>query len=287
VGTGAGLTGGPITTSGTISIANSGVTNSMLLNPSLTVQAGSGLSGGGSVALGSTVTLTANLSGTKNGIGYFSNAASLTSTAAPNDGQLLIGSTGKSPVLGTLQAGQNVTITNGPGSVTISATGGGGGTTLPFFVTGSGQASAKQAGAANVTKVWGILLPFSVTTTRVTYDITAADNTAHNYDLGIFSNSGTLLLNLGSTPGTTFAPSKGFRSLSWVQGSITLAPGRYYLALTTDCSATCSALGGSPSFVSFAVNASAGSSTGGALPASITPPVDKWGAGTQPVAILQ
>lgn len=57
VGSGAGLTGGPITHSGTLSIATGGVTNAMLANPSLTVTAGTGLSGGGSVALGSSVTL--------------------------------------------------------------------------------------------------------------------------------------------------------------------------------------------------------------------------------------
>jgi fibronectin-binding autotransporter adhesin len=58
VATGAGLTGGPITGSGTISIPSAGVTNSMLANNSITVTAGSGLSGGGTVALGGTVTLT-------------------------------------------------------------------------------------------------------------------------------------------------------------------------------------------------------------------------------------
>jgi hypothetical protein len=58
ISTGAGLSGGPITTSGTISIPSAGVSNSMLANPSITVKAGSGLSGGGTVLLGGTVTLT-------------------------------------------------------------------------------------------------------------------------------------------------------------------------------------------------------------------------------------
>jgi hypothetical protein len=57
VASGAGLTGGPITHSGTLSIATGGVTNAMLTHPSLTVTAGTGLSGGGAVALGSSVTL--------------------------------------------------------------------------------------------------------------------------------------------------------------------------------------------------------------------------------------
>ena len=72
VGTGAGLTGGPITKSGTISIPAAGVTNSMLANPSVTVTAGSGLSGGGTVALGGTITLTnsaPSLGGTVTSVG--------------------------------------------------------------------------------------------------------------------------------------------------------------------------------------------------------------------------
>jgi len=57
VGSGAGLTGGPITSSGILSIATGGVSNSMLANPSLTVLAGTDLTGGGSAALGGSVTL--------------------------------------------------------------------------------------------------------------------------------------------------------------------------------------------------------------------------------------
>jgi hypothetical protein len=57
VGSGAGLTGGPITTTGTISIKTSGVTNAMLAHSSLTITANSPLTGGGSVSLGSTTSL--------------------------------------------------------------------------------------------------------------------------------------------------------------------------------------------------------------------------------------
>jgi hypothetical protein len=60
---GAGLAGGTITGSGTLSIANAGVTNTMLANPSLTVTAGADLTGGGLATLGGNVTL--NLDTTK------------------------------------------------------------------------------------------------------------------------------------------------------------------------------------------------------------------------------
>ncbi len=57
VGSGAGLTGGPITGSGSLSIASAGVTNTMLQNSSVTVNAASPLTGGGSIALGGSTSL--------------------------------------------------------------------------------------------------------------------------------------------------------------------------------------------------------------------------------------
>jgi hypothetical protein len=287
---GAGLTASPnpITTSGTISIPTAGVTNTMLANNSITVAAGSGLSGGGTVALGGTVTLASNLSGTTDGIAYFSSPASLTSTPAPSNGQILIGSTGNAPVLGTLTAGQNVTITNAPGSITISAAGGGGGgTTLPFFATGGERTGSTQAAGHNLNKVWGILLPYNVTTTEIIYDVTTADNTANDYDIGLYNNAGTLVLDLGPTPGTTFAPAKGFHTLNWTQGSTSLAPGRYYLAFTTNCASTCAAVAATSAWVSFAIDLSAGASTGGALSSTITPPADNWASGIQPTVVVE
>ncbi len=286
VGTGAGLTGGPITTSGTISIPAAGVTNSMLVNPSVTVLAGSGLSGGGTVALGGTVTLASNLSGATDGIAYFSSPTNVTSTPAPANGQILIGSTGNAPLLGTLTAGQNVTITNAPGSVTISAASGGT-ATLPFFVTGGERTGSNQSAGLNVTKLWGFLLPYNVTTTEITYDITTADNTSHDYDIGIYNNSGNLVLDIGPTPGTTFAPSKNFHTLAWTQGSTGLQAGRYYLAFTTNCSGTCAAVAATTTYVSFATNISAGASSGGKLPSTMTPPADSWGTGIQPTIVIQ
>jgi hypothetical protein len=286
VATGAGLTGGPITKTGTISIPAAGVTNSMLSNSSVTVQAGSGLSGGGTVPLGGTVALSGNFSGTHNGIAYFSSPASLTSTSAPINGQILIGSTGNAPVLGTLTAGQNISITNSPGSVTISAASGNV-ATLQFFVTGGERTGASQGPTPNVTKLWGFLLPYNVITTEITFDVTITDNTANNYDIGIFDNSGNLVVDIGPTPGTTFAPSKSFKTLKWTQGSTALNAGRYYIAFTTNCSTLCAKVAAGPAYVSFALNVSAGASSGGALPSTMTPPADAWGTGLQPTVVIQ
>jgi hypothetical protein len=54
---GAGLTGGTITSTGTIGIAPNGVTNGMLQNSTVNITAGPGLSGGGTAPLGGSVTL--------------------------------------------------------------------------------------------------------------------------------------------------------------------------------------------------------------------------------------
>jgi hypothetical protein len=57
VGSGAGLTGGPIVGAGALSIATAGVTNAMLAHSSLTVTASSPLTGGGAVSLGGSTSL--------------------------------------------------------------------------------------------------------------------------------------------------------------------------------------------------------------------------------------
>ena len=282
ISTGAGLTGGTITKTGTISIPALGVTNSMLADSSIRVLAGSGLSGGGTVALGGSVTLSSNISGAADGMAYFSSPTNVTSTAAPTDGQILIGSTGDAPVLGTLTAGQNIKIANNPGSITISATQSG----LPFFMTGGGRTGGAQAATENVTALWGFLLPYAVTTTQITYEVITADNTANEYDIGIYNTSGKLLVGIGATKGTTFASSTGFRTLLWTQGSTGLAAGEYYLALTTNCASACAQIAAATGNVSFAVDASAGASTGGALPSTMTVPAQVWATGNQPTAVI-
>jgi N-acetylneuraminic acid mutarotase len=119
VGSGAGLTGGPITSSGTLSIATAGVTNAMLANPGLTVSAGTDLTGGGGVILGGSTTL--NLDTTK--VPQLGTANSFAATQTVNGNLALTGSgNGVQFPDGTLQ--------------TTAATGGGG---IPsgFMILGS------------------------------------------------------------------------------------------------------------------------------------------------------
>jgi hypothetical protein len=225
-----------------------------------------------------------NVSGSTDGIAYLSSPTSVTSTAAPSDGQVLMGSTGNAPVLGTLTAGPNITITNGPGSVKISATGV---RPLPYYATGGGRTGASVSAQQNLTALWGFLLPYGMTTATVIYDVTTADNTANAYDIGIFNDAGALVLHLGLTAGTKFAPSAAFHTLTWAEGATNLPPGRYYLGLTTNCSSKCAAIGAAANNVSFAIDASAGKSTGGGLPSTITLPADAWSSGDQPTVVIE
>jgi collagen triple helix repeat protein len=91
---GPGLTGGLITTTGTIGIADGGVTNAMLANGSVTVSAGAGLTGGGAAPLGGAVTLAAaDLAGDVSGAPQASVVTGLQGrplgAAAPAAGQVL------------------------------------------------------------------------------------------------------------------------------------------------------------------------------------------------------
>ena len=103
VGSGAGLTGGPITTSGTLSIATAGVVNGMLANPSLTVSAGTALTGGGAVALGGTFstnqTVNGTLTATSSGYTVSASSSGVTSPAVFGFGEGL-GVVGSSPGTG-------------------------------------------------------------------------------------------------------------------------------------------------------------------------------------------
>lgn len=73
------------------------------------------------------------------------NVSDITDVGVMTDGQLAIGSTGATPVANTITAGTGITVTNAPGSITISSTGpGGGGSFFPWVkivYRGTGQQS--------------------------------------------------------------------------------------------------------------------------------------------------
>jgi hypothetical protein len=168
---------------------------------------------------------------------------------------------------------------------------------LPAKCSGATQSFLTTAGKAFI---WEVNLPIPTTTTKVGYSIYTADNASgagHNYDLALYfgvpSTSNNRILHIGSSsslgqPGTVFAPTTGWLSLPWFEGSTLLYPGRYYLMLTSDCIAGTSNCaqweGDSQAATLYYSNASTIAGSGGASPATYTAYADAPNAlpGTMP-----
>ncbi|MGA9306494.1 MAG: hypothetical protein WBW31_13910 [Candidatus Sulfotelmatobacter sp.] len=148
---------------------------------------------------------------------------------------------------------------------------------IPWFTTNTTGTAISFSSTANKTELWGVVLAFPLATTQVTYDVSTADNTSNTYDIGVLNSSGTVVAHIGSTAGTTFAPSTGYKTLSWT-ASATLQPGKYYLAITSSCTSGCAQIyGGSSAGFTF-LGGSSGTaesvSAGGTLNNGITIPAD-------------
>jgi len=139
------------------------------------------------------------------------------------------------------------------------------------------SSSAAKAG------FFGVVLGFQKTTSQVSYWVSTADTSATTYDLGIYSGTSggtcTLVTHTGSIAGST-AMTSGAHTVSWTGGSVTLQPGRYYLALTASATTSTAVLYGDSGGVTFAGGTSAASvgnvsiGAGGTLPATATCPTD-------------
>ena len=147
---------------------------------------------------------------------------------------------------------------------------------------GGGPVSFSQ----NVVKMWGVVLTFPLKTSTVAY-YTTIDSTANLYDIGIANSSGTIVLDIGATAGTSFSPSAGTYTKNWTQGTATLQPGKYYVVFTTNCASSCAAItgGASSGDVTFQAGTTTGTTSGGAL-ASFTPPADVWSWGANIPALV-
>jgi len=155
----------------------------------------------------------------------------------------------------------------------------------PWFTQPSAAGTVSFLTTANVAKLYGVVYSGAtpLTTTQVVYDVQTADNTANTYDIGLYNSTGNLVAHVGSTAGTAFAASTGWKTVSWAAPA-TVRQGKYYLAITTSCTATCAALIGSSSGVGFTFAGAVQESVtaGGMLPATIAVPGDAYTATTIP-----
>lgn len=107
-------------------------TSGNITSNALTVTAGTGLTGGGSVNLGGTTTInldspvsvahggTGDTTLTANGVLYGNGTSAVGATAAGTDGQVLIAATGTSPAFSTVTGSNGITLTPGAHSLAIS-----------------------------------------------------------------------------------------------------------------------------------------------------------------------
>jgi hypothetical protein len=151
------------------------------------------------------------------------------------------------------------------------------GYSIPWLTTNTTGTAIGFSSTANKAELWGVVLTFPLTTTQVTYDVSTADNTSNTYDIGVLNSSGNVVAHIGSTAGTTFAASVGYKTLSWTT-SATLQPGKYYLAITSSCTSSCAQIyGGSAGGFTF-LGGSSGTAesvtAGGTLNNGITIPAD-------------
>jgi len=128
VGSGTGLTGGPITTTGTLSIANTGVSASTYGDsthvPQIAVNAQGQITSASSTAISFPTAPVTSVSGSGSGI-----------SVSPTTGSVVVSNTGVTSII----AGSNITISpsGGTGAVTINSTAGGTGT-VTSVATGTG-----------------------------------------------------------------------------------------------------------------------------------------------------
>lgn len=173
-GTGISVSGatGAVTISNTGLLSATGTANQVLVNGT----SGAAQTGAVTLTLPQSIATTsaptfANLtvSGlTANAFTFSSTGGLLASTAAATNGQLLIGSTGGSPVAATLAAGAGLSVTNAAGSITLANTG------VTSIVAGTGISVSSAAGAVTVSNTGvtsvALALPsiFTVTGSPVT-----------------------------------------------------------------------------------------------------------------------
>ena len=227
---GSGLTGGTITTTGTIAIGTAGVTNAMLANPSATVTAGSGLTGGGTLTLGSSVSLavdsasanTANKIVTRDASGNF---AAGTITAGGFSGPL----TGN--VTGAVTGNASTATALAANGTNCSAG------SYPLGVDANGNAESCTAAATGTVTSVGLSLPSSIFATGS--NVTSSGNVSATLNT---QSANTVFAGPGS--GSAAAPT--FRAL----GTVDVSPALY--AGTSTGSANAHTIGLTPTPASIA-----------------------------------
>ncbi len=199
------------------------IPNAMLDNSTITLNNGTNITITGSpISLGGAGTVA--LSGMIDRALHVGNASGgLTSLGVAGNGQIPIGSGGLDPVLATLTAGSNITITNAGGSITIASTGGGAsqfdgdsGSATPaagvIDILGGSNITTVASGSsvtANLDNTVSISGSMTATTGLITTagNITFPDTTSSS--VGVLRQTGTVIYS-GFNSNNFFAGSGNF-----------------------------------------------------------------------------
>jgi hypothetical protein len=143
---------------------------------------------------------------------------------------------------------------------------------LPWWACmATGPAAAlKFAPIANNVTLMGFVLPVAVTFNKISVPVNIID-AVNLYDWGIYSYAGSLICHVGAQS----IPATGVNTQTVTGAPISLNPGKYYFGFTGNTT-TAQILVSNPTggAWSFLFNAAVVAGTGGALPASLTPPAD-------------
>ncbi|HVH78582.1 MAG TPA: hypothetical protein VM782_04275 [Stellaceae bacterium] len=175
-----------------------------------------------------------------------------------------------------LPGGSSSGVTSVTGTAPITSSGGAtpaiGLTPITYWQTpGTGTSIAQiPLGGANQVYVSGVPIYYPISAGHLTFDVGTADAGGSLYDVGFYNAAGTLVANLGATAFTT----TGFKTTAFAQGTVRFNPGLYFIGFTGN-GGTLQIYGnpgGSSLVFVFGFNTNVATSSGGALPASITPP---------------
>ena len=179
----------------------------------------------------------------------------------------IIGGLSKVSVDGVTVTGQGT-----PSSPLVSSPGMPSGWPLQYWGSGNSGAGTPQhfATPANTLTLLGFAFDEQVKFNKIFIYVGAADS-VNLYDIGIYTYAGVLVAHIGAQS----IPSTAVQSFAMIGGPITLPPGRYFLAFTgNSVTGTAILATGNVTGWSFQSQTGFGTSVGGALPSTITPPAD-------------
>jgi hypothetical protein len=256
----------------------------------------------GSASVGATGTASL-LSGNLMLAGTLSGASKLLCTDASSNLTITTASCPPVPTTGTLVTSNYVSASGAAGVQDSKVLAGPyAGTALPWETVANCSGTALGTiTSANKGYIFGLTLEFPESTSQVEYDVVNADNTGNTYDLALYQGapSGTenRLLHIGASsstgqPGTTFAPTTGWQHLNWFEGATILQPGRYYLMLTSSCTAggtSCAEINANASSTMFYWPGSGGVTiaAGGASPTTYASSADSPSSSTVPCLFIE